>query len=196
MDGKNSRILIQKLKKRPIIAGIRDLKDIPVALEKGVEVIFLLVGDIFDLIRTREEIGSSGVLLFSHMDLMKGIARDEAGIRFLSQKVCIDGIITTHINLIRSAKKEKLITIQRMFVLDSEALKTGVKVVHDSRPDAVEILPGIILPTLKKDITYLNLPPIIAGGLIRTRVDIKKVLESGALAVSTSKKELWGQAVE
>jgi len=184
-------ILIEKLKKKPVIAGIRDLEDIPEALEKGVTVIFLLRGDIFDLIRTREKVKSPGVLLFSHIDLMKGIARDEAGIRFLSQKICIDGIISTHVNLIRFAKKERLITVQRIFVLDSEALKTGVKVVHDCKPDAVEMLPGIILPSLKSNISHLNLPPIIAGGLIKTETDVKKVLELGALAVSTSRKELW-----
>jgi glycerol uptake operon antiterminator len=184
-------VLIEKLKKKPVIAGIRDLKDIPVALERGVTVIFFLRGDIFDLIQAREEVKSSGALLFPHMDLMKGIARDEAGIRFLSQKICIDGIITTHVNLIRFAKKERLITVQRMFVLDSEALETGIKVVHDCKPDAVEILPGIILPNLKSNITHLNLPPIIAGGLIKTEADVKKVLESGALAVSASRKELW-----
>ena len=184
-------ILIEKLKKRPVIAGIREIKDISVALEKGVTVIFLLVGDIFDLIRTREKVKSSGVLLFSHIDLMKGIARDKAGIRFLSQRIGVDGIITTRVNLIRFAKKERLITVQRMFVLDSEALKTGVRAAYDCKPDAVEILPGIILPSLKSNISHLNLPPIIAGGLIKTETDVKKVLESGALAVSTSRKELW-----
>lgn len=185
-------ILIEKLKKRPVIAGIRELKDIPVALEKGVAVIFLLRGDIFDLIKIKEELRSCDVMLFLHMDLMKGVARDKAGIRFLSQRIGLDGIITTHINLIQFAKKERLITIQRMFVLDSEALKTGVRVAYDCKPDAVEILPGIILPSLKSDITHLNLPPIIAGGLIKTEADVKKVLESGALAISTSRKELWG----
>lgn len=185
-------VLVEKLKKRPIIAGIREIKDISVALEKGVMVIFLLVGDIFDLIRTREKVKSCGALLFSHIDLMKGVARDKAGIRFLSQRTGIDGIITTHINLIQFAKKEKLITVQRMFVLDSEALKTGVRAAYDCKPDAVEILPGIILPSLKESIAHLNLPPIIAGGLIKTETDVKKILESGALAVSTSRRELWG----
>lgn len=184
-------ILIEKLKKKPVIAGITDLEDIPVALDNGVAVIFLLKGDIFDLIKIKEEFGSYEVIFLSHIDLMKGIGRDEAGIRFLSRRICINGIITTRVNLIRFANKERLITVQRMFVLDSEALKTGVKIVHDCKPDAVEMLPGIILPSLKNNITHLNLPPIIAGGLIRTEADVKKVLESGALAVSTSKKELW-----
>lgn len=182
----------EKLKERPVIAGIRDLKDIPLALDKGVRVLFLLVGNIFDLIKIKKDIKSSEVLLFSHMSLMKGIARDKVGISFLKKKIGIDGILTTHANLIQFAKKEGLITIQRLFILDSEALKTGIKVVQSCKPDAVEILPGIILPKLKSDIQYLNFPPIIAGGLIKTKEEVKEILQAGALAISTSKKELWG----
>ena len=185
-------MFIEKLKEKPVIAGVRNLKDIPLALERGVGVLFLLVGDIFDLIKIKKEVKSSGVLLFSHMDLMKGIARDKAGISFLRKNIGIDGILTTHTNLIQFAKKEGLITIQRLFILDSEALKTGVRVVQTCNPDAVEILPGIILPSLKEDLQHLNFPPIIAGGLIKTKQEVKNILQAGALAISTSKKELWG----
>lgn len=186
-------MFIEKLKEKPVIAGVRNLKDIPLALERGVGVLFLLVGDIFDLIKIKKEVKSSGVLLFSHMDLMKGIARDKAGISFLRKNIGIDGILTTHTNLIQFAKKEGLITIQRLFILDSEALKTGVRVVQTCNPDAVEILPGIILPSLKEDLQHLNFPPIIAGGLIKTKQEVKNILQAGALAISTSKKELWGE---
>jgi len=58
--------------------------------------------------------------------------------------------------------------------------------------EKLKILPGIILPRLKDDLARQNLPPIIAGGLIRTEKEIKEVLKSGALAISTSRKELWG----
>jgi len=185
-------VFIEKLKERPVIAAIRDLRDIPLALKKKIGVLFLLAGDIFDLIKAKEEVKSSDVLIFSHLDLMRGIARDKAGISFLKQKICIDGLLTTHTSLIQFAKKEGLITIQRLFILDSEALKTGVKMAQGCKPDAVEILPGIILPALKNDLENMTLPPIIAGGLIRTEGEIRRILESGALAVSTSKKELWG----
>ena len=33
--------------------------------------------------------------------------------------------------------------------------------------------------------------PIIAGGLIQTPLDVEKILASGAIAVSTSRSELW-----
>jgi len=186
-------MLIDKLKQSPVIAGVRDSNDVSLVLEKKVNILFLLRGNIFDLIKVKEQLTSSGVLLFAHMELIEGIARDKAGVSFLSRKIGVDGILTTHTNLIKFAKKEGLIAVQRLFVLDSEALKTGIKVMQSCKPDAVEILPGIILPSLKEDIQSLNFPPIIAGGLIRTYEDVKKIIAVGALAVSTSRKELWGR---
>ena len=186
------RELKEKLSKRPIIAAIREFWDIAIALEKKVAVIFVLCGDIFDLMRIKREIRDSGVLLFAHLDLIEGIGKDKAGIKFLKQEIGIDGILTTRSRLIKFAKKETLFTIQRLFILDSEGLGTGISVVRECSPWAIEILPGIILPRLKDDLARQNLPPIIAGGLNRTEKEIKEVLKSGALAISTSRKELWG----
>ena len=183
--------LKEELSKRPIIAAIREFEDITVALEKKVLVIFILSGDVFDLIRVKGEIRGLDVLLFAHLDLIEGIGKDKAGIRFLKQEIGIDGILTTRSRLIKFAKKETLFTIQRLFILDSEGLGTGISVVRECSPWAVEVLPGIILPRLKVDLVKQDLPPIIAGGLIRTEKEIKEVLKSGALAISTSRKELW-----
>ena len=36
--------------------------------------------------------------------------------------------------------------------------------------------------------------PIIAGGMIESRLEVRDALQSGATAVSTSKRELWGKA--
>lgn len=187
-------MFIERLTENPVIAGVRKPKDVRLALSKKVGILFLLTGDIFDLMRIKDELSSSKAktLLFAHMELIKGVARDNAGVRFLGRRVGVDGILTTHTHLIKSARREGLIAIQRLFVLDSEALRTGTRVVQKCKPDAVEMLPGIVLPHLKEDIKGLHFPPIIAGGLIRTPQDVKRILDSGALAVSTSRKKLWG----
>jgi len=36
-----------------------------------------------------------------------------------------------------------------------------------------------------------RIPPFIAGGLVETIAEIESIMASGALGVSTSKKELW-----
>jgi glycerol uptake operon antiterminator len=58
------------------------------------------------------------------------------------------------------------------------------------RTDAIEIMPGII-PRVIGQINRQTNVPIIAGGLINTASDIEKILAGGAIAVSTSKVELW-----
>ena len=189
---KNIKRLGEKLNKRVVIASIRKPEDATIALEKKIEIMFITFGDIFDLIKIKEKTKDSDVLLFSHLELIKGIGKDRAGMRFLKQEIGIDGILTTRNHLIKSAKQEGLVTIQCLFILDSEGLRTGVSVVKECSPEAIEILPAMILPRLIKDLPIEILPPVISGGLIRTEEEIKEVLSSGAIAISTSRKELWG----
>lgn len=167
------------------------MEDLEYALDKQARVIFLLAGDIYDLISLEKNTKKTGHLFLLHIDLIKGIARDQVGIRYLKQYFGIHGIISTHSNIIQQAKKQQLITLQRLFIVDSESLKTGARLVQSSNPDSVEILPGIILPDIKKTLLGLSLPPIVAGGLIKTRGDVDRILASGAVAVSTSQRDLW-----
>ncbi|GAG31133.1 unnamed protein product, partial [marine sediment metagenome] len=98
---------------------------------------------------------------------------------------------TTKNNLINIAKKEGLIAIQRLFLLDSAALKTGEQILKHNQPDAVEILPGIAAPYFIEHVYKELLCPVIAGGLISDKSEIEKLFQKGVLAISTSIKELW-----
>jgi len=100
---------LEVLRENPVIASVRKMRDLEYALKKKIRVIFL-----------------------RHLDLIRGIARDQVG-----------------------------------------------------------ILPGIILPYIRTELDKLHLPPIVAGGLIKTRGDVDRILASGAVAVSTSRRELW-----
>jgi len=51
--------------------------------------------------------------------------RDASGIRFLADEIGIDGIITNQKNFITHARKLGLLTIQRVFILDSAFIKQG-----------------------------------------------------------------------
>ena len=61
--------------------------------------------------------------------------------------------------------------------------------IENTKPDMIEIMPGVIPKALRlladRDI------PVIAGGLIETKSEITAALGSGAIAVSTGKRELW-----
>jgi glycerol uptake operon antiterminator len=181
------------LKSRPVIAGLRESAQVEAAIRHRVGVLFILGEDIFALQESATKAHAEGRLIFAHVDLIKGVARDEAGVRFLAKQVCVDGILTTRSNLISPAKREGLIAVQRLFVLDSESLAAGLPTVEKAAPDAVEVLPGVILPTIVQELAARGaLPPLIAGGLIRTAAQVEAVLAAGAVAVSTSQVSLWG----
>jgi glycerol uptake operon antiterminator len=179
------------LKARPVIAGLRRAAEVEGALARGVGVVFILGEDIFALRESVAAAHTHGRLLLAHIDLIKGIGRDEAGVRFLAQMLKIDGILTTRANLIGPAKREGLIAVQRLFVLDSESLEAGLPTVERAGPDAVEVLPGVILPLIAPRLRQAHLPPVIAGGLIRTTGQVQEILGAGAVGVSTSVEELW-----
>jgi glycerol uptake operon antiterminator len=181
------------LKSRPVIAGLRDSAQVEAAIRRGVGVLFILGEDILALQDSVTKAHAEGRMIFAHVDLIKGVGRDEAGVRFLAKHVGVDGILTTRSNLISPAKREGLIAVQRLFVLDSESMAAGLPTVEKAAPDAVEVLPGVILPTIAQELAARGaLPPLIAGGLIRTATQVEAVLAAGAVAVSTSQVSLWG----
>lgn len=183
----------ESLKARPVIAGLRDSTGVEAAIRHGVGVLFILGEDIFALQDSVAKAHAEGRLILAHVDLIKGIGRDEAGVRFLARTLGVDGILTTRSNLIGPAKREGLLAVQRLFVLDSESLEAGLPTVEKAAPDAVEMLPGVILPTIAGQLARRGtLPPLIAGGLIRTAAQVDAVLSAGAVAVSTSETSLWG----
>ena len=183
----------ESLKTRPVIAGLRDVAGVEAAIQHGVGVLFILGEDIFALQESVAKAHAKGRLILAHMDLIKGVGRDEAGVRFLSKHMGIDGIMTTRANLVSPAKREGLITVQRLFILDSESLVAGLPTAEKAAPDALELLPGLILPTIAQQLRERGtLPPLIAGGLIRTRAQLDAILGAGAVGLSTSETSLWG----
>ena len=111
----------EALKARPVAAGLRRSADVEEALRHGIQVLFILGEDIFALQESVAKAHRQGCLILAHVDLIKGIGRDEAGVRFLAREIQVDGILTTRANLIGPAKREGLIAVQRLFVLDSES---------------------------------------------------------------------------
>lgn len=179
------------LRNKPVIAAFRDIESLRMQCLNHSDVLFILGGTIFDLPHIVEQAKRFQKLVFVDIDLIKGIGKDAPGIRFLAQESQVNGIITTRSNLIKSGQKEGLISIQRVFVLDSESLAGGLGAIEKSGPDAVEILPGLILPKVMKIIRTITSIPIIAGGLITEKGEIDAILASGAIGISTSSFHLF-----
>ena len=75
-------------------------------------------------------------------------------------------------------------------MIDSLSFESGIKMVDNYKPDFVEVMPGII-PRAISELKEKIAPPIIAGGMITQKSDVIQALKAGAIAVSTSKRELW-----
>ncbi len=173
-----------------IIPAIRNMKDFEAVLKTDHELIIFLESRLSQLESTVKHAKQHGKKVLIHADLVQGLKVDEYGLEYLINNVKVDGIISTKANVIASAKKHRILGIQRLFALDSHALNHNLNICKKIKPDYIEILPGVI-PGIVKEIYDETGIPIIAGGLIRTQQDVDNALNSSAYAVTTSNRELW-----
>ncbi|PYZ96293.1 antiterminator [Alteribacter lacisalsi] len=173
-----------------VIAAINSPEKLDEVLSSNCNVAFLMVGDILTVGDNVKRLQKHNIKVFVHLDFVDGIANDRSGIRFLAEKIRPEGIITTKNHLIKYAKKEGLITIQRLFFIDKSAIKKGIQMLKAAQPDAVEILPGVI-PRVITELAEVTPLPIIVGGLIENEQEIAQALEAGALAASCGSPRLW-----
>lgn len=127
---------------------------------------------------------------FVHFDLIDGLSSSRAAVKYISTVVKPTGIISTKPNVLKYAKEFHLATIQRVFLFDTNALEKAVFMANSAKPDALEIMPGI-LPQILDQLTGEIAFPIIAGGLVKHAEEVHKILASGALAVSTTNSNVW-----
>lgn len=179
--------ILKTLEAAPVIAAVRD-KLFDKALQSPVDVIFLLGGDIATISKRIKAAKEQKKYIFIHIDLADGIGKDRSGIRFLAQ--CgADGIISTKSSLIKYAKEQNMLTIQRFFAYDSHGVESIDDVLSNTKPDIMEIMPGVMGKIVER--FSGGAIPLIAGGLVETRQEVTNALKLGALAVSTGKEELW-----
>lgn len=179
--------LIDCLACNPVIAAISN-DGWDKALRSPVQVVFYLSADLLTVKERVEQAHINGKYILIHMDLAEGIGKDRTGIRYLAQ--CgVDGIISTKAQLIRYAKEQGLLTVQRFFALDSKGMESIDEILRNSNPHLMEIMPGVIGKAIRK--FSGGQIPVIAGGLIQTKSEVTEAISCGATAVSTGREELW-----
>ncbi|RWZ54992.1 glycerol-3-phosphate responsive antiterminator [Halobacillus fulvus] len=173
-----------------ILPAAKKIKDFEDLLNSDTKYIILLetrLGLLRKLVRVAHK-ADKKVLI--HIDLIQGLKADEYGMEYIGQEVKPDGVISTRSHVIKQAKKYNLISVQRLFLIDSQAIEHNVSIIKRTKPDYVEVLPGI-LPGMIKEIKDQVGVPVIAGGLVRERDQVEQAIESGASAVTTSRTDLW-----
>ncbi|MDO7786600.1 glycerol-3-phosphate responsive antiterminator [Desulforamulus aquiferis] len=173
-----------------VIAAVRNAGDIQQACKSKVPIVFLLTGDLLTINQYVERIRGCGKGVFLHTDFIAGLSNDPAGIKYLAQQVRPNGIISTKGHLVKAAKNEGLLTVQRLFLIDTNAMEQGVNNLRQINPDVVEVMPGLIPRAISELKEQLPIP-IIAGGLIKNKAEIEVALRAGACAVSMCDQNLW-----
>lgn len=187
-DGMDMR-LYQALQANPIIAAVRDEEGLQRCLEEDVQTVFVLYGDICGIGDIVRRIKAAGKIAIVHADLISGLSAKEISVDFLHSTTQADGIISTRTNTLQRAKELGMITIFRVFVIDSMALDSLLSI-RNLRPDAIDILPGL-MPTIIRKVRALTGLPVLTGGLITEKQEVLQALEAGALAISSTSPAVW-----
>lgn len=181
--------LVHIMEQNPVVPALKDPAHLAACLRCPSGVIFVLCGDILtvsDLIAQIHEGGKKAVI---HADLVAGLAAKEIAVDFL-QRCGADGIISTRPALIRRGRELGLLTVLRVFALDSKAVSNLHSEIDAGCPDMLEILPGTLPRIISRLSGELHIP-LIAGGLLEEKSDILAALGAGALCVSASDSRLW-----
>ncbi|MEK0312667.1 glycerol-3-phosphate responsive antiterminator [Cohnella sp. 56] len=173
-----------------ILPAARKAKDLEKLLALPYEWIVLLdmhVGQLQPLVQLAKSHGKKPIV---HADLIEGLKNDEYAAEYICQMARPAGVVSTRAGVIAKTKKNGLLAIQRMFLLDTNALEKSYAMFERTKPDYIEVLPGVI-PHMIAEVYARTGIPIFAGGLIRTEDDVERALQAGASAVTTSDRELW-----
>jgi glycerol uptake operon antiterminator len=124
-----------------------------------------------------------------HLDLVAGLRDDPVGVDWLA-RFGVDAIITSRGRLIPLIRQAGVVAIERLLLSRRSHLDAAVAALSRSNPDIVEVLPGVILPSIAPMIPRFAVP-VLAGGFVRTPADVRAILAAGAVGVTTSSRALW-----
>lgn len=133
---------------------------------------------------------ANGKKMIYHMDLIHGIKSDDYATEYICQEHKPYGLISTKASVILKARQKGVTAVQRIFLIDSQALEKSYKLIEKTKPDYIEVLPGA-MPWMISEVKERLNTPILAGGLIRSVDDVRNALDAGATAITTSQTELW-----
>ncbi|MGL5756086.1 MAG: glycerol-3-phosphate responsive antiterminator [Paraclostridium sp.] len=179
------------LELNPIICAIKSDEHLEDASNSDGDVVFLLNEDILNLKKKIDFLHQHNKTVFVHIDMITGLSSSPIAVDYMKKELNLDGIITTKTNIVKRAIELDLKVVQRFFFIDSMSLENAIESLRRVKPDAIEIMPGVIQKVIKQmNKTYPNIP-IICGGLIDKKEEIIAGLSAGAMAISTTDVNIW-----
>lgn len=178
------------LELNPIIGAVKEnnLEDI---IKSECDIVFLLNGDILTLKKKINLLHKHNKKVFVHLDMINGLSSSPISVDYIKNEFNVEGIITTKTNIVKRAIELNINVVQRFFFIDSMSLQNAIESLRKVKPQAIEIMPGIIPKVIKKIHKIYPDIPIICGGLINNKDEIINVLSAGAMSISTSNCSMW-----
>ncbi len=182
------------LQPQEIIPAVRHAGDFLKAASTEAAYIILSGSSINELLKIRKICRRRPELqLLVHLDMIKGLSETEESVSFLTEYVRPSGIISANPRVISTAKKHELWTVQCCFIVDEESLDYSLHLIEKSRPDCVQVKPGL-MPDILRLVKEKSRKEMLAGGLIRTMAEAEAAKKAGAAMVATSSLHLLEEA--
>lgn len=181
---------LARLEQSRCCAAIVSDEQLELAVASRTPIVFVLRGNGLALGPCIRRIHEADKLAAVHLDLVDGVRADSRGVAWLA-RLGADAIITSHGRLMPVIRKEGAVAILRLLLSRRTHLDTALTAVSRAGPDIIEVLPGVILPTLAALMPTFGVP-LLAGGFIRTEADAEDVIAAGATGITTSAPNLWG----
>lgn len=194
--GKSLNEVINRMEKKHIIAAIKNPKDFDQVIiqHEKLAAVYLLMGNISNIQRYTATLKQKGIPVFIHIEKIGGLSLNAEGVEFIAKIVAPDGILSTKHSLLKYARSYGLLTIKRVFMIDTEVYEHLIER-KDFQPDFIEIMPSTLHSIVRKIVKELR-QPILAGGLIQNIEDVKRCMEAGAIGVSTSNRNVWEKSID
>ena len=71
------------LSDNPVIAAVKSLNELDIALESSVGIIFILFGDLINIKDIEEKVRNTNKLCIIHIDLIEGLASREVSVKYI-----------------------------------------------------------------------------------------------------------------
>jgi glycerol uptake operon antiterminator len=173
-----------------VLPAIRKIEDVEKMMSSNYEYLVILDMHVSRLKPIFQMAQANDKKLIIHMDLIHGLKSDEYSTEFICQEFKPFGLISTKGSVILKARQKGVKSIQRLFLLDTSSIEKSFALIERTKPDYIEVLPGI-MPKIIKDIRNRTKREVFAGGFIDTIEEVEQAFLAGAITVTTSKKELW-----
>jgi glycerol uptake operon antiterminator len=181
----------QKLVKQVVVPSARSMEELENVIENSKhELIMVKFGNVNTLPGIMRYLKANRRKVMLHQDSLRGVARDHQGLEFLAN-LQVDYLITTKPQLVKGIRKLGMQPILCLFLIDSDALRTGLRSIGDMAPDAVIVMPSSVPKRAVLEIKRKARVPVIGGGMAFDEEAIQDARKNGFHAVAASKDNLW-----